>query len=116
MTTKIITIENDSLVFEDGTTLSTTHEQDCCESHWLDFSGVQLDDFSGLEFNLNNDSFFERVKDYGIRLIPINGHPIGIPGYGHNNGYYSSNLTLVLESKDNSPRTFDITECQIIDD
>ena len=31
------------------------------------------------------------------RLLPVNGHPISIPGYGYNNGYYSANLTLVLE-------------------
>lgn len=36
-------------------------------------------------------------------------------GYGYNNGYYSANLTLVLE-KDGRSEKFDVTECQEIAD
>ena len=43
---------------------------------------LDLSDFDGLEFDLTNDNFFERIKGYGIALKPINGWAVRIPGYG----------------------------------
>lgn len=108
---KVIKIDNESIGFDNGITLSSDHETDCCEHHWLSFKDLKLEDFQDLEFDLSNDNLFERVEDYGIRLLPVNGHPVSVPGYGSNNGYYSTNLTLTLSDG----RTFDISECQIID-
>lgn len=102
---------NDGLKFDNGMSLTHDHQQDCCESHILDFSNLSMQDFEGLEFDLSNDSFFERVDDFGIRLLPTNGHPVSVPGYGYNNGYYSSNLTLVL-SGEGAERRYDISNCQ----
>lgn len=110
---KVIKVNGDSICFDDGTVLSSDHQQDCCEHHYLDFSDIKLDDFDGLEFNLNSNDFFNRVVDYGIELIPISGHPVRIPGYGSNNGYYSSNLSLELTGT--ITKTFDISECQAVD-
>jgi hypothetical protein len=104
----------DGLVFEDGTQIYSHHDSSCCEDHYLDFEHISLSDFDGLEFDLSNDNFFERVPDYGIRLIPTNGHPVPIPGYGYNNGYYSDNLTLWVSFPDNSTKTYDITDCQVV--
>lgn len=99
--------------FENGIILCSDHYQDCCEWHYLSFKDLYLDDFNGLEFDLTNDDFFERIPDYGIALKPKNGHSIKIPGYGSNNGYYSSNLTLVIEdSTGKIIKEYDITECQ----
>jgi len=103
---------NDGIIFKDGSTLYDFHNQDCCENHYLDFSSLCLADFEGLEFDLSSPSFFERVSDFGIRLIPLNGHAVSIPGYGYNNGYYSSDLTLVLSRPGKLDEKFDITECQ----
>lgn len=110
---KVIKITEDFIEFSDGTKLSSEHENDCCENHFLSFSDLKLDDFEKLEFDLSSDSFFKRIEDYGIELIPIEGFPIRIPGYGYNNGYYSANLTLVI-SKEGVDRRFDIFECQKI--
>lgn len=110
---KVIKV-TDELLFDDGTILYSHHDSDCCEHHYLDFNHINLEDFEGLDFDLSNDNFFERVPDYGIRLIPTNGHPIPIPGYGYNNGYYSDNLTLKISFPDNSSKTYDVTECQVI--
>lgn len=107
---KVVKIENDTIYFDNGIELWADHYQDCCESHYLDFSNIGLKDFDGLKFDLSNGSFFERVEGYGIRLLPIKGHPVSIPGYGYNNGYYSSDLTLHLSDG----RSFDISECQDI--
>lgn len=102
---------NDGIRFDDESILEDFHDSDCCEHHYLDFSAISLEDFDGLEFDLSTDAFFERVPDYGIRLVPTNGHPVSIPGYGYNNGYYSSNLSLILTTPDGK-KTFDISECQ----
>jgi len=109
---KVIQVTGDFIEFDNGITLTSDHEQDCCEHHYLDFSGLKLEDFEGLDFDLSGDTFFEKVEDYGIRLLPTNGHPVSVPGYGSNNGYYSSNLGLILSDG----RKFDITECQVISD
>jgi hypothetical protein len=114
---KVMFVNEESLTFEDGTQLFSDHEQDCCESHYLSFKDLSLEDFKDLEFDLTSDKFFERVEDYGIRLIPVRGHAISVPGYGSNNGYYSSKLALVLENNTTKVRKeFDITECQDITD
>jgi hypothetical protein len=107
---KVTELTSDSITFENGVTLTSHHDSDCCESHWLSFNDLKLEDFQGLEFDLSNDNFFERVEDYGIRLLPINGHPVSVPGYGSNNGYYSSDLHLIISDG----RSFDISNCQVI--
>ena len=113
---KVARIENDVLIFEDGTKLYSNHEQDCCENHYLDFSNLDISDFDDLEFNLTNDSFFKRIKEYGIELIPIKGHSVKIAGYGSNNGYYSSDIDLVVADSDGKTiQSYDVSECQTIE-
>lgn len=112
---KIIEVTSNSIKFDNGLTLISEHQQDCCENHYLDFSYVELSDFEGLEFNLSNESWFNRIEDYGIELVPIEGWGVRIPGYGENNGYYSTDLSLILLDEHNVEKfTFDITKCQNI--
>jgi len=113
---KVIYVDSDMVRFEDRSELFSEHGQDCCESHYLSFADLTLADFAGLEFDLSSHTFFERVPDYGIRLLPTNGHPVSVPGYGNNNGYYSSRLTLVLSRPGKRPEQFDISDCQDIRD
>jgi hypothetical protein len=111
---KVIKVDKYYIEFEEGYILSSDHERSCCEDHYLDFSHITLEDFDNLEFDLTNDNFFNRIENYGIELMPIKGHSVRIPGYAYNNGYYSYNLSLVLENKDlGYLKTFDITECQV---
>jgi hypothetical protein len=110
-TTKIKEITSDSIVFENGFALYSHHDQDCCEEHYLDFNSVESEAVKDLEFDLSDDNFFNKVSNFGIRLLPINGHPISIPGYSINNGYYSDKLVLKLKGL-GTDREFDITECQ----
>jgi hypothetical protein len=112
---KVVKIDSESIEFENGLKIYSDHESDCCESHYLSFSDLTLDDFDGLEFDLTSDTFFKRIEDYGIELVPIKGFTVKVPGYGYNNGYYSSELTLCLRGAGVS-KDFDITECQVIED
>lgn len=111
---KVLALNSDEITFDNGMKLYSDHNQDCCENHYLSMSDLTITDFEGLEFDLSNDDFFERIEDYGIALKPINGHPVRIPGYGSNNGYYSSNLSLVITNTDGrgTYKHYDITECQ----
>lgn len=111
---KVIKVDAESIEFENGTKLYSDHQQDCCESHYLSFGDVTIDDFKGLEFDLTGEDFFKRIEDYGIELIPVVGYSIKIPGYGYNNGYYSSKLDLVLTDDKDFKRVFNISDCQVI--
>lgn len=108
--TKVVEVTEDGIKFDNGIELSSYHEQDCCENHYVYFSYVNLSDFDGLEFDLSGESWFNKIEDYGIELVPIEGWGVRIPGYGYNNGYYSSNLILTLSDG----RSFDISDCQEI--
>ena len=110
---KAVKIENDELVFNDGSRLLSDHDQDCCENHYLDFADLNIDDFEGLEFDLTKDDFFNRVEDYGIELKPIKGHSVKVPGYGSQNGYYGSNIELIIKDiNGKTVKSYDVSECQ----
>lgn len=109
---QVIEVNEDYLKFDNGVVLTSAHESDCCEEHYLSFQDLSLEDFEGLEFNLND--FFEKIEDYGIALKSTNGWLVRIPGYGCNNGYYSANLTLVLTEGLQVKKSYDITNCQDI--
>ena len=110
---KVIKIENDELIFNDGTKIYSYHEPDCCEHHYLDLEHLDIDDFEGLEFDLTTDNFFNRIEGYGIELKPINGHSVKIPGYGYNNGYYGSGIDLIIsDSNGKTIKSYDVSECQ----
>jgi hypothetical protein len=110
---KAIRVDAESVEFENGITLTSYHGQDCCERHYLSFADLTIDDFSGILFDLSGESFFNRIKDYGIELVPIHGHSIKVPGYGYNNGCYSSDLDLMLSDNKGFEKYFCITECQV---
>lgn len=110
-TVKVIKVCSDQIEFDNGVILSSDHRQDCCESHYLHFADLTIEDFEGLEFDLTDENFFKRIVDYGIELIPIKGHSVKVPGYGYNNGYYSDQLELTLTGNGIN-KTFDISECQ----
>lgn len=114
---KIINFDHDSITFDNGTIISANHKYDCCEHHYLEFEHLKKEDITSLTFTPTKSGFPEinLIEDYGIELIPNNDHPLRIPGYGHNNGYYSSNLSLIMENKEGFKTTTDISKCQDID-
>jgi hypothetical protein len=113
---KVIKVTSDDIQFENDIKLYSDHNTDCCEHHQLTLSDLTIDDFKDLEFDLSNDNFFKRIPGYGIELIPIKGHSVKIPGHGWNNGYYSDELTLVISNNKDFNKTYDITDCQEIND
>lgn len=115
MKVKVLEVTPESITFDNGMVLGSYHDQDCCESHYLSFTDLSLKDFHGLEFDISGEEFFKRIDGYGIELIPVEGWSVRVPGYGSNNGYYSSDLDLVLyNSNGGIVKSFDISECQEI--
>ena len=112
---KVVKVDSDSLEFDNGVVLSSDHESDCCEQHYLSLADLTIADFEGLEFDLTSDDFFERIDGYGIALKPLVGFPVRVPGYGYNNGYYSDQLDLILSDGKGFSKVFDVTECQVIE-
>lgn len=102
--------------FDNTYWLRSEHERDCCESHYIDISGFEKEDFFDVHFDfdiVDLSRSIERVKGSGIRLIPNDDHPIFVPGYSNNNGYYSDDLSLYFFSYDLGVLgNIDITECQ----
>ena len=111
---KVVSIGDEYITFDNGVVLYSNHDSECCESHYLSLADLTIADFEGLEFDISNDNFFERIEGYGIALKPLNGHPVRIPGYGYNNGYYSSQLDLILKG-DGFEKVYDISDCQVIE-
>lgn len=114
-TLKVVAVGPEGIEFEGGIKLTSDHSQDCCESHALTFDDLTMADFDGLLFDLGGEDFFRKIDGFGIELVPIEGHSVRIPGHGYNNGFYGSNLDLCI-SGPGINKTFDITECQDIDD
>lgn len=113
-TVYVTRVSSEGIVFSNGQMLYSEHYQDCCESHSLSFEHLSLADFEGMLFDLEGD-FFERVGGFGIRLVPVSGgHPVSIPGYGYNNGYYSDDLTLVISGGNLPEKRFNVSECQSV--
>lgn len=110
----IVTIEkvdDEGIYCDNGYFIYSRHDPDCCEYHWLAFEEAD-DDLVGKQLNLSEE-WFIRVEDYGIRLVPINEHEVCIPGYGQNNGYYSSNISLyIIDSNGFVIQEHDVSECQ----
>jgi hypothetical protein len=110
---KVVKVTSDDVEFDNGFKIYSDHDQDCCEHHYLDFSDSTIKDFEGLEFDLTDENFFNRIEDYGIELKPIKGHSVKVPGYGSNNGYYGSNIELIIADKNGKKiKSYDVSECQ----
>lgn len=103
--------------------VSSSHEQDCCESHFLDFDFKKEEMESIIKAmekqHINNivesvavctdeQWIVMRYRFQGWEIIPL-----FIPWRGYNNGYYSNELTLhVTHPATWKVDTFDITENQ----
>lgn len=102
--------------FDNTYILCSEHEKDCCEVHHLDISGFKEEDFFDIHFDfdiVDLSRSIERVEGSGIRLVPNDAHPIFVPGYSSNNGYYSDDLSLCFYGYEiGTLGKIDITECQ----
>lgn len=104
---KIAKWNDEFIEFSDGSKITYDHEQDCCEYNYADFEVLDVF-YNGEEFV---DYRIEPVK-YGMNLVLIQddyagifgnvwrGKTIYIPFYSEQNGYYTSDLCVIVTGKD----------------
>jgi hypothetical protein len=96
---KIKEITEDHILFDNGIKITYYHNQDCCENVYADFrqlldTTILVEDFKRL--------YMQGIKDTGVRL---NGYLI--PCYNYQNGYYSSDLTIIVSYPDGRVKEID---------
>ena len=103
---EIILKDNEGLKisYEGGFLLiGTEHSQDCCENVYADFSPVEYL-VEKLKGKINKNIIIKGVEDMGFLLCfePDYGitQKVFIPCYNSQNGYYSSNLELVIHDNE----------------
>ena len=87
---KVKHMNEEIIAFSNGLTITFFHEQDCCESVYCDFEQVE----SLFKKQIYTELIIEMVENCGIR---VNG--FFIPCYDVSNGYYSSDLELIIQYK-----------------
>lgn len=116
---KIVQIVEDKIVFDNGYILEQYHWQDCCERVYADF--LVLNDYNlstvtgktikitDIDFEENIANLIQGIEDVGFNMISKIGERFFVPCYNEQNGYYSSNLKLILNKKRKS-ECMDITK------
>lgn len=82
--------------FDNSTKIEGDHQQDCCESNYIDFKGSLKDILEvGQEFKTIEIKKDEDTNKYGFDLYLDNvRYPINC--YSDQNGYYSSDIEVKL--------------------
>lgn len=92
---KIVNITDEEIIFDNGSTISFDHGQDCCEWNYADFS--QIDDIAK-DYNFNEDLKFEPIEGAGFRF-GNNNQMVFVPCYSEQNGYYSCDIEIYYNDK-----------------
>lgn len=109
---KIIKCGNDEgVVFGNGNSLYDYHIADCCENNYADWE--QLEE-SALSYDFDEDSFKIVPNDYGFRFGDKS-RTFFVPCYTIQNGYYSSDVTIVYCDKDDKIINEENIECSYVD-
>lgn len=102
---KIVSWNDDGIVFSDGSSITHNHDQDCCETNYPDYSVLDVF-YNDEEFD---DYFITPVDEAGFNLVLTSkgffdldltvSKRIFIPCYSYQNGYYSTNLEIHVTNK-----------------
>lgn len=108
---KITKFDDDKIEFSDGSAITYEHEQDCCECNWADFSVLEVFYDKDFEFNrydvtpVDGAGFLLSLYYEGSSLCYEEWRKnIFIPCYSDQNGYYATDLDIVITSGDEVKR------------
>ena len=108
---KIKTVTEDKILFEDGSTLESHHQSECCEDHYVEFTSINGQGWEGKEFPDSLDvlvrkadgietAFYDDITWRSfVELLDVYGNVYVLNIYNSNTGYYSSEVSLVLTKK-----------------
>lgn len=94
---KIKEIQDEQIIFDNGETIGFRHYADCCEWNYADFN--QLDDIAR-NATFTSPLTFEKVEESGFRFGNQPNRMFFVPCYSEQNGYYSSDLTILYNGKE----------------
>ena len=104
---KIIEIKENKIIVDNEYELESYHEQDCCEHVYADFEVLKdynVSTKTGKTINIKDIDFEEHleyliqgIENEGFNMISKIGEKFFIPCYNSQNGYYSSELELILK-------------------
>ena len=106
---KITKWDEDRITFDDGSYISYDHNQDCCEYNYADFSVLDVmlgrdkdyTEFDSFKINAVDDGgFLIKLKLPDNRILCKPYRNIFIPCYSEQNGYYTTNITIIHSDKD----------------
>jgi len=89
---KITKITEGAIHFNNGNSITFSHDQDCCEDNYADFS-VLTNGTVNIDYDFNENLIFKKVDGGGF-LFGNEGHMIFVPCYSEQNGYYTSNIDI----------------------
>ena len=93
---KIWSIDENSIVFDNGNAISYDHLCDCCEWNYADFKAI---DDTARSLTFDEDLKFEEVPDSGFRFGNNPENMVFVPCYSVQNGYYSSDVDIYYNEK-----------------
>ena len=114
---KLTKFDDEMIYFSDGSTISYSHYQECCECNYADFSA--LENYKDL-LDWEWDDFTVRpINGTGIMLTLIGHNEFGIPiapgilipCYSEQNGYYSTDLDILVNRPDSKGYELNL-ECE----
>lgn len=93
---KIVKVTDSEIVFDNGSEITFSHVQDCCEHNYASFK--QLEE-RALEVEFDENLIFEETDGYGFRFGSKETEMFFIPCYSEQNGYYSSDIDIFYNNK-----------------
>ena len=116
---KIVSIDCRGIEFDNGNFLNYYHCQEFYERVYADFYYIKdYNTIEGnktvfdLEFDENILDHIEKIEDMGFNILDKNGNKIFVPCHDKQNGFYSSDLSLVYyDCKEDQTKELDITGC-----
>lgn len=96
---RVVEANDERLEFDNGLVLKSYHDQRCCEINYLDFEeglpvGTELPAMNAIEFYKAI-----KIKKDGFSVKDIHGIPKWVQARSEQNGYYSSNVDLIIRDK-----------------
>jgi hypothetical protein len=106
MTMRITEVTDQHIKFTNGSAITFSHPQDCCEDNYADFK--QLEECA-LNTEFNEKLIFEAVEGSGFRFGSEGGYVFFVPCYSEQNGYYDTEIDIYYNGK----RVLNI-ECELV--
>lgn len=93
---KIKQVNEEHILFDNGSIITFYHDQDCCECNFADFE--QLEE-AAMECEFPENLIFEKVDGSGFRFGGAGTYMFFVPCYSDQNGYYSSDIDIYFNGK-----------------